>query len=105
MQGSLQAATAGAGEMMKQTAATVSKQMAAEAAKSATKQALINGGLQAAGSATQMLGQKFGQENTPEEDKKQRMFISYEEKKRRRANLNKIQNSRRVGYNNRNSYA
>ncbi len=104
-QSSLQAATAGAGEMMKQTAANVTKQMAAEAAKSATKEALINGGLQAAGSASQMVGQKLTQNTPQEEDKKQRKFVSYQEKKRRKAQLAKIQGSNRIGFNKKNSYA
>ena len=91
--------------MMKQTAATVTKQMAAEAAKSATKQALINGGLQVAGTATQVVGQKVGQQDTQNEPKKERKFVSYQEKKRRKANLNRIQSSSKVGFNQRNAYA
>lgn len=101
----LDAAYAGAGEMMKQTAANISTQMAAEATKAATKQALINGGLQVAGSATQMVGQKFTQKDSQVEDKKQRMFASYQIKKKRKANFARIQKSTKVGFNTKGSYA
>ena len=77
----LDAAYAGAGEMMKQTAANISTQMAAEATKAATKQALINGGLQVAGSATQMVGQKFTQKDSQVEDKNRECLFLIRERK------------------------
>ena len=79
--------------------------MAAEATKAATKQALINGGLQVAGSATQMVGQKFTQKDSQVQDKKQRMFVSYQEKKRRKAQMSKAQKSSKIGFNTKGSYA
>lgn len=95
MKSSLQAAYAGVGDMM----ATTSKSVATEVAKSATKEALVNGGLQVAAGAAQTIGQKLEQKDSKVEEKKQRKLISYQEKKKRKSQLTKIQSSNKVSMN------
>ena len=52
-----------------------------------------------------MVGQKFTQKDSQVEDKKQRMFASYQIKKKRKANFARIQKSTKVGFNTKGSYA
>lgn len=52
-----------------------------------------------------MVGQKFTQKDSQVQDKKQRMFVSYQEKKRRKAQMSKAQKSSKIGFNTKGSYA
>lgn len=69
---------------------------AKDAAQKALHESVAKGGFEASGSATMSVGQKLNKENDKTETSRTRRFISYEDKNRRAALADKVENGKKV---------
>ena len=69
---------------------------AKDAAQKALHENVAKGGFEASGSATMSVGQKLNKENDKTETSRTRRFISYEDKNRRAALADKVENGKKV---------